>query len=46
MISDRDLRGALSAADEDFAQSALQAGLAYPRLIEQIIRLGMNAVRE
>jgi D-alanine-D-alanine ligase len=34
------------AADEDFAQSALQAGLAYPRLIEQIIRLGMNAVRE
>ena len=34
------------AADEDFAQSALKAGLAYPRLIEQIIRLGLNATRE
>lgn len=34
------------AADEDFAQSALKAGLTYPRLIEQIVRLGLNAVRE
>jgi len=34
------------AADEDFAQSALKAGLAYPRLIEQIIRLGLNATRD
>jgi len=34
------------AADEDFAQSALKAGLPYPRLIEQIIRLGIHATRE
>ena len=34
------------AADEDFAHSALKAGLAYPRLIEQIIRLGLNATRD
>ena len=34
------------AADEDFAQSALKAGLAYPQLIERIIRTGMNTVRE
>lgn len=34
------------AADEDFAQSAQKAGLTYPRLIEQIVRLGLNAVRE
>lgn len=34
------------AADEDFAQSALKAGLAYPRLIEQITRLGLNATRD
>jgi len=34
------------AADEDFAQSALKAGLAYPRLIEQIIRLGLHATRD
>jgi D-alanine-D-alanine ligase len=34
------------AADEDFAQSAIKAGLAYPGLIEQIIRLGLNATRD
>ena len=34
------------AADEDFAQSALKAGLAYPRLIERIIRTGLKTVRE
>lgn len=34
------------AAEEDFAQSALKAGLAYPQLIERIVRFGMNAVRE
>ncbi len=34
------------AADEDFAQSALKASLAYPQLIERIVRLGMGAVRE
>ncbi|HKI69148.1 MAG TPA: hypothetical protein VKA67_06135, partial [Verrucomicrobiae bacterium] len=34
------------ANDEDFAQSALQAGLAYPQLIERIIRTGLKTVRE
>ena len=34
------------AADEDFAQSALKAGLAYPQLIERIIRTGLKTVRE
>lgn len=34
------------AADEDFAQSALKAGLAYPQLIERIVRFGTNALRE
>jgi D-alanine-D-alanine ligase len=34
------------AADEDFAQSALKAGVFYPQLIERIIRTGMNTVRE
>lgn len=34
------------AADEDFAQSALKAGLPYARLMEQILRLGVNATRE
>lgn len=34
------------AADEDFAQSALRAGMAYPELIQRIIRLGLNARRE
>ena len=34
------------AADEDFAQSANKAGLAYSQLIERIIRTGMKTVRE
>ncbi len=34
------------AADEDFAQSALKAGLNYPQLIERIIRTGLKTVRE
>ena len=34
------------AAEEDFAQSALKAGLAYPQLIDRIVRFGINAVRE
>jgi len=34
------------AEDEDFAQSAARAGLAYPQLIERIVRLGLKTVRE
>jgi len=34
------------ARDEDFAQSALQADLSYPQLIERIAQLGMTAVRD
>jgi len=34
------------AADEDFAQSGLKAGLTYPQLIERIIRTGLKTVRE
>jgi D-alanine-D-alanine ligase len=34
------------AADEDFAQSALKAGLAYPQLIARVIRTGLKTVRE
>jgi D-alanine-D-alanine ligase len=34
------------APDEDFAQSALKAGIAYPQLIDKIARLGMKTVRE
>lgn len=34
------------AEDEDFAQSAMKTGLAYPQLIERIIRLGVKATRE
>ena len=34
------------AGDEDFAQSALKTGLAYPQLIERIMQLGMTAVRD
>jgi len=34
------------AAAEDFAQSALKSGLAYPQLIERIIRTGLKMVRE
>lgn len=33
------------AADEDYAQSALKAGLPYPVLIERIIRHGLQATR-
>ena len=33
------------AADEDFAQSALKAGLPFPQLIDRILRLGLNTVR-
>ena len=33
------------AADEDFAQSALKAGIKYPQLIQAIIRLGMSPSR-
>ena len=33
------------AADEDFAQSALKAGLTYPQLIQSIIGLGMRMAR-
>ena len=34
------------ASDEDFAQSAAKAGIAYPQLIEQIVRLGLKSVRD
>jgi D-alanine-D-alanine ligase len=34
------------AADEDFAQSALKAGVSYPQLVDRIIRLGMKTVRD
>ncbi|MGN6642737.1 MAG: D-alanine--D-alanine ligase family protein [Verrucomicrobiota bacterium] len=34
------------AADEDFAQSGLKANLPYPRLIEQIVQLGLNHARD
>ena len=34
------------AAEEDFAQSALKAGIEYPQLIERIVRSGMSALRE
>lgn len=34
------------AADEDFAQSASKSGLAYPQLIDRIIRLGLSTVRD
>jgi D-alanine-D-alanine ligase len=33
------------AADEDFAQSALRAGLRYPQLIQAIVGLGMRMAR-
>jgi D-alanine-D-alanine ligase len=33
------------AADEDFAESALKAGLSYPQLIERIIRTGLKTLR-
>ena len=34
------------APDEDFAQSALKSGLAYPQLIDRIARLGLNTLRD
>ena len=34
------------AADEDFAQSAGKASLSYPELINRIIRIGLNTVRD
>jgi len=34
------------AEDEDFAQSAARAGVAYPQLVERIIRLGLKTVRD
>lgn len=34
------------AADEDFALSALKAGLSYPQLIERIVRSGLRAIRD
>jgi len=33
------------AADEDFAQSAAKANVAYPQLIDRIVRLGLNTER-
>ncbi len=33
------------AADEDFAQSALKAGMKYPELIQAIVGLGMRMAR-
>jgi D-alanine-D-alanine ligase len=34
------------AEDEDFAQSAVKAGLTYPQLIDRILRLGLKTVRD
>ncbi|AOS43134.1 D-alanine--D-alanine ligase A [Lacunisphaera limnophila] len=34
------------APDEDFAESALKAGIAYPQLIDRIARLGLKTARE
>lgn len=34
------------AEDEDFAQSAFKAGLSYAQLVERIIRVGLNTVRD
>jgi D-alanine-D-alanine ligase len=34
------------AADEDFAQSALRANVAYPQLIDRILRIGVGTVRD
>jgi D-alanine-D-alanine ligase len=33
------------AADEDFAHSAMKAGLTYPELVQQILRNGLTAER-
>lgn len=34
------------APDEDFAQSALKANLTFTQLVDRIVRLGLNAVRD
>src|SRR5687767_4096723 len=34
------------AADEDFAQSALKAGVSYPQLVQRIITVGLKTVRD
>ena len=34
------------AEDEDFAQSALKSGLTYAQMVERIIRVGLNTVRD
>jgi D-alanine-D-alanine ligase len=34
------------AEDEDFAQSALKAGVSFGQLIERIVRLGLNTLRD
>lgn len=34
------------ASDEDFAQSALKAGLSYPALLQRIVQLGLRAKRD
>ncbi len=34
------------AEDEDFAQSAAKAGLVYPELIDRLVRLGLNTLRD
>jgi D-alanine-D-alanine ligase len=34
------------AADEDFAQSALKAGISYPQLIQRIVGLGLGNLRD
>jgi len=34
------------AQDEDFAQSALQANVGFPQLIDRIVRLGLNTLRD
>jgi len=34
------------AAHEDFAESALKAGLAFPQLVDRIVRAGIKTVRE
>jgi D-alanine-D-alanine ligase len=34
------------AEDEDFAQSAVKAGVSYPQLIDRILRLGLKTIRD
>ena len=33
------------AQDEDFAQSAIKAGLTYPQLVDRIVRIALNTIR-